>query len=95
MADVAQAANALASLLERRGDKGTYYYDVVGVKRWILGDGGRSGNCEVCNDNADLGWIDQDDVFESDQFGDIDEPPAHDHCSCGIEFGERRKRVYA
>lgn len=82
MADVAEAANALAALLERRGDKGTYTYEILNVKRWILGDGGRSGNCEICNDNADLGWIDQDYIFEGVD-GDIDEPPAHPNCLLG------------
>jgi hypothetical protein len=81
---------ALALLEKKNGNKqGTYYYDVVGVKRWLPD----ADACELCEDNADRGWIDQDDVFES-VFGDVDEPPAHPHCGCGVEYGEKRKRVY-
>lgn len=83
------------ALLELVEATGQYYYDEVTVKRWILGDGGKDGNCDICNDNADMGWIDMDDVFESDQFGDIDEPPAHDHCTCSMETKDKRVRVYA
>lgn len=93
MIAIAEAANALAALLERTSRAGSYTYDIVGVKRWILGSGGRDGNCEACVDNADLGWIDQDGLFDAGDF-DVDEPPAHQHCTCGIEFGERRKRMY-
>ena len=72
---------------------GEYYYDEVTVKRWILGPGGASGNCELCNDNADAGWIDMDDIFEGVE-EDIDEPPAHPNCECEVEYKEKRVRVY-
>lgn len=88
--DMLEAAHELRQLLEA---KGKYYYELVGVKRWNLGDGGKSGNCEVCEDNADRGWIDQDEVFES-VFGDTDAEPAHPNCTCWVEFGEKRRRVY-
>jgi hypothetical protein len=94
--DLLEAAYEVQSLLlleAPKKKKRKYYYDIVGVKRWILGDGGNSGNCEICEDNEALGWIDQDAVFDS-VFGSIDEPPAHPHCTCTAEFTEKRKRVY-
>ena len=81
---------ALLKLVEKAGE---YYYDTENVKRWVLGDGGRSGNCETCVENADLGWIPDDDVFLG-VFGDIDEPPAHPNCDCSVEYKEKRVRVY-
>ena len=89
---VADAALAAADVhLEE--EKGAYYYDEVGVKRWILGDGGKNGNCEACEEAASLGWIDQDDTY--DMFDEpVDGPPGHPHDTCDIEFGEKRKRVY-
>jgi phosphohistidine phosphatase len=73
--------------------KGEYYYDEVPMKRLILGDGGKSGNCDFCSDADDLGWIDDDDIFEGPD-GDMDEPPLHPHCSCTVERKDRRVRVY-
>ena len=70
--------------------KGEYYYETVNVKRWVT-DG---NSCEICEDNADRGWIEDDDVFETDQFGDVDGPPGHYHCACDLEYSERRHRVY-
>lgn len=81
------ALRGLVSLLEKRGE---YTYETIDVKRWIA----EADACEICEENADRGWIPDDDVFESEQFGDIDEPPAHTHCQCSIEYGEKRKRVY-
>jgi len=89
--DLLEAAHALRELLLEA--RGKYYYEMVGVKRWILGDGGKSGNCEYCEDNEALGWIDQDAVFDS-PFGEIDDSPAHPHCDCYVEYGEKRRRVY-
>lgn len=86
--ELERSAVALAELLEAN-----YTYEEVTVKRWVLGDGGKAGNCETCNDNADLGWIDMDDIFESVD-GDVDEPPAHPNCTCTVEFKDTRKRVY-
>jgi len=74
--------------------KGEYYYDEMPQKRLVLGDGGKSGNCDFCEDAADLGWIDMDDVFEGPD-GDLDEPPLHPNCTCVIESADRRVRVYA
>lgn len=91
LTDLVEATNALAALLEAAGP---YYYEEIEVKRWVLGGGGKSGeNCEICEENAARGWIDMDDVFDS-VFGDTDDAPAHPHCSCGVEFKTKRKRVY-
>lgn len=85
---------AMLMLLERLLEAaGEYYYDTINVKRWELGSGGRSGNCEICVENADRGWIEDGDVFLGTD-GDIDGPPAHFHCTCSLEYGEKRKRVY-
>ncbi len=73
--------------------QGEYYYEDVALKRWALGDGGKTGNCDVCEDNADRGWIDADDVFET-QDGDVDEPPGHISCDCTLETKDTTKRVY-
>ncbi len=89
-AQLIEALIDLAALLEKTGE---YYYDIVPVKRLVLGDGGRSGNCEYCIEASDLGWIDQDDVFEGPD-EDVDEAPLHFNCTCSVEFGEKRKRVY-
>lgn len=70
--------------------KGEYYYDEIEQKRWVIGGTG----CELCEDNADLGWIDMDDVFDG-VFGDVDEAPAHPNCDCSVEFKTRRIRIYA
>lgn len=80
----------VARLLEKRGQ---YYYEEIEQKRWILGPGGRSGNCEYCVEAEDRGWIDMDDLYEG-PMDDVDEPPLHPHCECGIEQKTRRKRVY-
>ncbi len=69
--------------------KGEYYYSTENVKRWLT-DGAA---CELCEDNADMGWVDDDSVFEG-VFGDVDEPPAHPSCYCSLEYSEKRKRVY-
>jgi hypothetical protein len=88
---VAAALEALAlAIMEAQGE---YYYDTRNVKRWVLGDGGKSGNCEICDENADLGWIDDDEVFIG-VFGDIDGPEAHPNCTCTLEYKEQRYRVY-
>lgn len=83
----------VALLLALREATGDYFYEEITVKRWVLGDGGVSGNCEICNENADAGWIDMDDIFLGVE-GDVDEPPAHPHCSCEIEIKDTRRRVY-
>ena len=54
-------------------------------KRWIADDDA----CEVCQANADQGWIDADDTFDS---GD-DEPPAHPNCGCDLETNEGDESV--
>ncbi len=88
MTSLVEAVEQLADILEA-----DYSYEEVTLKRWILGDGGKAGNCEICNDNSDLGWIDMDDIFESVD-GDVDEPPAHPNCTCTVEYKDTRKRVY-
>jgi phosphohistidine phosphatase SixA len=74
-------------------EKGEYTYDQVEQKRLILGDGGSSGNCDYCEEAADMGWIDMDDVFEGPS-EDVDEPPIHINCTCTVEQKTRRVRVY-
>lgn len=69
---------------------GEYYYDEHTVKKWILGDGGSSGNCEVCEENVADGDIDQDALFSSGH----DEAPAHPNCTCTVEYRDKRFRVY-
>ena len=49
------ALEALGLKLDEK--RGEYYYSLENVKRVILGDGGASGNCELCEENADRGWI--------------------------------------
>ncbi len=76
-----------AALSEKTGE---YYYEEILLKRSVLGDGGASGNCDLCDECADEGWIDSEDVFASDE----DEPPHHPNCTCTVEYKESRKRVY-
>lgn len=77
--EIAESAEALAALLEARGE---YYYETINEKRLVLGDGGRSGNCEYCVEASDEGWIPDDDVYEG-PMGDEDGPPLHPHCFPG------------
>ena len=86
---VAEALNGLAMAIREAKAKRAYYYETVNVKRWVPD----ADACEICEDNADLGWIDDDAVFEG-VFDDVDEPPAHPHCGCDLEYKEQRKRVY-
>ena len=79
------------SVSEARGE---YYYDEVEVKRWVLGDGGNSGNCDWCEEAADLGWIDMDEIFPGPD-GDVDEAPLHPNCTCTVEQKTKRRRIYA
>jgi hypothetical protein len=90
---VLAAAAALLIILEKKATAGSYFYDEEEVKRWNLGPGGRAGNCDICVDNADLGWIGMDDVFDSVD-GPIDEAPAHPNCSCFVDFRTKKVRVY-
>lgn len=76
--DLVEAVNAVSDLLEARGE---YYYEEITVKHWILGPGGRSGNCEGCLENADEGEIEESEFFPGDVgLGPVDEPPLHPHC---------------
>lgn len=92
IAETIALAEATLEALGLRLDEATgqYYYDTNPVKRWVLGDGGVSGNCELCDDNAAQGWIDQDGLFDSG----VDESPAHPGCTCSVEYGDKRYRVY-
>ncbi len=83
-----EAINGVVAALEA-----SYSYEEIEEKRWVLGDGGQSGNCEYCDGNEELGWIGDDEVFDSPD-GDIDGPPGHPHCDCGLEYRTRRQRVY-
>lgn len=68
-AELLDATCALADLIEAAG---RYTYEEHNVKRWLTD----ADPCEVCEDNADLGWIDDDDVFVG-VFGFIDDGEAH------------------
>lgn len=76
---------------EKKGgnEQGSYYYDTQGVKRWVLGGGGKSGNCEECEENAEAGWIPED-----EEYPNAAEPPQHPNCDCSEETKEKRVRVY-
>ena len=78
-----------------------YTYDYVNEKRLVLGSGGASGNCEYCEDAADLGWIGDDETFEG-PMGDEDGPPLHPNCflagtlvAPGGRIAAHTKRWYA
>jgi len=74
---------------------GEYTYDEQEMKRWVLGSGGASGeNCETCEENEGLGWIDMDATFLSPDGSDVDDAPAHPNCDCTVEQKTRRVRVY-
>ena len=56
---------------------------VIYEKRWVV-----DGNpCELCQGNADVGWIPADEDFPS---GD-DEPGAHPNCQCDLETRYRNE----
>lgn len=93
IAVIAAVAALLVVLHEKTSTSGEYYYDEEEMKRWVLGPGGREGNCDLCVDNADMGWIGMDDVFDGID-GDIDEAPAHPNCECEVEYKTKRTRVY-
>lgn len=77
-------------VLDEKGNKaGSYYMDTREVKRWVLGDGGKSGNCDLCEENAEAGWIPVEENYPN-----TDEPPAHENCTCTEETKEVRYRVY-
>jgi hypothetical protein len=95
LADLLEAGpiNALADLLEKKSNKaGSYYYEDVTVKRWLLGPGGVSGNCEGCIENAEAGEIEESEFFPAEPA--VDEPPLHPNCSCEIEYRDTRRRIY-
>lgn len=52
-------------------------------KSWV------GGTCEVCQENADAGWIDMEEQFPS---GD-DEPPAHPNCGCELETRDVQESI--
>lgn len=87
MASVASALSGLLALIEKRGE---YTYEEINVKRLIPD----ADACELCEDEADRGWIEDGDTFEG-VFGPEDGPPLHPHCGCSLEYGTKRKRVYA
>lgn len=91
-AAIDEALRIEAAMMPLKFDEATgeYYYEETLLKRSVLGDGGVAGNCDACDDSADQGWIDSEDVFESGE----DEPPHHPNCTCTVEYKESRKRVY-
>ena len=93
--ELLEAIEELAELLERGNRKGSYYYEDVVVKRWVLGSGGASGNCPECEENAEAGEIEESEFFPAEgAFGPVDEPPLHPHCDCTVEYRDTRHRVY-
>ena len=90
--ELIEAAQELSQFMEkstvRHGPD--YTYETVPMKRWNLGDGGQSGNCALCEDNEDQGWIPEEEAFES---GDMD-VPGHPNCTCEVERKDKRVRVY-
>lgn len=90
-AAIAEALRIVDAMLGVRLDeKGKpYVYDEVNVKRFMPD----ANACELCEDAGDLGWIEDDAVYEG-VFGDEDGPPLHPHCSCDLEYSVKRKRVY-
>ena len=94
MMELVEAAQALAGLIEANV-AGSYYYEDITLKSWILGPGGRSGNCEDCIENADAGEIEESEFFPADgPDGPVDEPPLHINCECYVEYRDTRRRVY-
>ena len=90
---VLDGLDALADLIEAN-TAGTYYYEDVTLKSWILGPGGRSGNCEDCIENADAGEIEESEFFPAfGPDGPVDEPPLHPNCTCYVEYRDTRRRV--
>ena len=88
----AEPVNRLAALLEKTGE---YTYEDITVKRWILGPGGLSGNCEGCDENAEAGEIEESEFFPAyGSDGPVDEPPLHPNCMCSVEYRDTRRRVY-
>ena len=68
---------------------GAFYYDTVNEKRFLPD----ATACELCEEAADLGWI-EDEATSEGCFGDEDGPPLHPNCGCDLEYRERRYRVY-
>jgi hypothetical protein len=92
--EIVEAANALCDLLEATA-AGTFYMEDATVKAWILGPGGRTGNCEDCIENADAGEIEESEFFPAyGPDGPVDEPPLHPFCTCYVEYRDTRRRVY-
>lgn len=91
MAALVDALHALADALSIRLDeKGRQYtYDTVNEKLFVPD----ADACEICEDAADLGWVADEETFDG-VFGQEDGPPLHPHCGCGLEYRERRVRVY-
>ena len=87
------AADSRAKARAARKSGREYYMEEDLQKRWILGPGGREGNCDECVDAEDMGWVDADEVYEG-PMGPVFEPPMHPHCECEIETKMRKHRVY-
>ena len=74
---------------------GTFYYEDLTVKSWILGPGGVSGNCEGCVENSEAGEIEESEFFPAyGPNGPVDEPELHPNCTCTVEYRDTRRRVY-
>ncbi len=83
-------ADALRPREIRLDEKGrAYTYDTINQKLFVPD----ADACELCEEAGDLGWVDDDAVFEG-VFGDEDGPPLHPHCECTLEYREKRVRVY-
>lgn len=87
--------SGLLALLESETDEteaGDSYQDAEIFKKWILGSGGKAGNCSICIDNADRGWVPDDEMYEG-VFGEVEEPGSHPNCTCGIKRKTKIIRV--
>lgn len=83
--------DAFIALLEAPGE---YTYEDVTLKRWELGPGGRTGNCDGCVENADSGELEESEFFPAPgPFGYVDEPPLHPSCLCFVTYRDTRRRV--
>jgi hypothetical protein len=80
-------ADALSIRIDEKGRR--YTYDTVNEKRFLPD----ADACAICEDAADMDWVLDESAFLG-VFGDEDGPPLHPRCGCGLEYRERRVRIY-
>ena len=86
---VIELCEAVLASIRFEEARGEYTYEEVEMKRSIAD----ANACDACEEMAELGWIDMDDIFPTD-YDDYDEPPFHPHCLCSVEYATKRRRVY-